>query len=368
MAVPDKIKRYLAELGGGTVTEAGCDMLAMACMMDQPLPGSPPTGYGRADFCNAEVYDWCALNYGYTPPGAPPVTPPTGDTGIFMLCSLPGGATIKVDGVTVPWKAPLCPTWRDYVVSANVDHTIVYSLGDYKDDTQTELVTPGAYLQVPARLEPVIGGHAGYVRIVAHDAITGDALKARVSIDGYPLAKRFLTPHTRNLGIAATKNEKDYGIAVTYPGYNKAEKTVTVKTTHTVTNPLLVDFRMTETKIWKEVEVVKEAKKVAWVTSITMDSPLIWDVSHRLKIKFLFYLDAKYQGFFDFYKIPPGWDYKLESLKSYAPKVHTITSPRTDKLGAWAEDNDYTITWDWTCQRSIPEGVYVVVARLMYEE
>ena len=294
---------------------------------------------------------------------------PVGEKGIFKLCSLPAGATITIDeSVVVPWKAPLCPNWRDFEVSANASHKIVYSLPDYKDDIHSELVTPGAYLQIPARMEPVVGGHAGYVRIEAHDAVKGTVLRARVSIDGVPLAKRFLTPHERNLAIASTKTEKEYDFGATYPGYNKAEKTDIVKTTHTVTNPLLVDLRMTETRIWKEVEVVEEAKKVAWVTSITMDSPLIWDTTYTLKQKFVFYTEAKYQGFFDFYKIPPGWDYKLDSLKAYAPVVHTITSPQTDKLSPYELDNEYTLSWNWVCLRTIPEGVYIVVARLMYLE
>ena len=84
-------------------------------------------------------------------------------------------------------------------------------------------------------------------------------------------------------------------------------------------------------------------------------------------MKFLFYLETKYYGYFDFYKIPPGWDYKVDSLKAYAAKVHTITAPPTDKINPWELDNEHTISWDWTCLRSIPEGVYIIVARLEYD-
>ena len=68
-APPEAIKKYLAEVcGDGSVTEAGCDKVGMACMLEVEPPSPIPSGYSSADLCKADVYNWCYLNIGWRPP------------------------------------------------------------------------------------------------------------------------------------------------------------------------------------------------------------------------------------------------------------------------------------------------------------
>ena len=74
MAVPDSVKRYLAEkYGDGSVTKTGMDSFTDSCMlvdlgntgvMKTPLP----TGYTETSVCHKDVIQWGYDNIGYTPP------------------------------------------------------------------------------------------------------------------------------------------------------------------------------------------------------------------------------------------------------------------------------------------------------------
>ena len=461
MAISDAIKKYLAEkYGVGSVTEAGCDELGLACMTGGALKTPIPSGHSRADICKAEVYDWCYANLGYTPPVTPPVTPPakgylkvnsnptgaqvvvggiscgetpiystcllnpgtynvtiskagynsefrsvtiisggikdlgtiqltpiagtppvtppstpsvyveptSGAIGYFALCSHPGGATIKIDGATVSGVAPLCPSFKNVKVSANVSHSIVYTLMDHDDAEIPGASVPAggisSAIQYVGVMSAIVGGHAGYVLVKAHDEKTGNELRARPAIEGITAEERHLTPYRVNLAIASTKNYKDCKIGVTYPGYEKAERTVKVTTSHTVLNPLVVDFAMKAARVWKEVEVLAEATQPAWITAVTIPSPLIWGSQYDLKIKFVFYRKTKYRSHIDFHVRPANWDGSLESLPAATTR---ISSAETGQLDPWAEENIYTILTTWTCTSAVPEGIYVIVGQLDYE-
>ena len=297
--------------------------------------------------------------------------------GYFALCSHPGGATIRIDGAEVSWKAPLCPTFGNLKVTANVSHTIVYSMAGYDVAELFDCSVPSggiaAAIQFPGDMSAEIGTHAGFLILKAHDSVTKKVLRARPAIGGVLREERHLTPYETNLAIPATKNSKEYKVGVTYPGYEKKERTVTVTTSHIpITNPLIVDLPMDVARIWKEVEVLAEAAQPAWVTGVTIPSPLIWDSRYDLKIKFIFYKKTKYRAHIDFHSRPYDWDGKLASLPSRTTRVSTKEVPEDPEnlgltLDPWKEENVYTITTSWTCPHTIPEGIYVIVAQLDYE-
>ena len=370
--ITEAVKRYLAEVcGGGSVNEAGCDKVAIACMMDTPLPTPLPAG-GRDAVCVPAVYDWCALNYGWTPPGAPPVTPPTGDTGYFALCTLPAGADIYIDGAKLPQKAPLCPSSPIFhEVTARVSHTVKYVLSGYKDYVTTASVSPGginAAWQIFAVLGAVAGPNVGTMRLTAHEWVAdpphkGQELYARPSIAGTTMEEKLLTPLTINLSIPAGAMSKDYEVGAIHPGYEKAEKTVTLRKTHTPANPLVEDLLMKEVRIWREVRIVEKMPRVAWVTGISIPSIMAWDVSYSGWVKFVFTLATKYRAFLDLYTRPSGWDGRLESLDLEHPTARIPTDE--EDLTPWPE-NEHKLNWSWLCLNSIPEGTYVVVSVIEY--
>ena len=294
--------------------------------------------------------------------------PTTGAIGYFALCSHPGGATIKIDGSKVSWNAPLCPSFANLKVTANVSHTIVYSMAGYDDaEIFGVSVPPGGIadaIQFPGVMSAEVGTHAGFLILKAHDSVTENVLRARPSIAGITLEERFLTPYETNLSIPSTKNSKEYKVAVTYPGYEKKERTVTVTTSHTPSNPLIVDLPMDVVRIWQEVEVLAEARQPAWVTGVTIPSPLIWGSRYDLKVKFIFYKKTRYRAHLDFHPRPPNWDAKLASLPA---RIARVSSAETEQLDPWKEENVHTITTPWTCPNTIPEGIYVIVAQLDYE-
>ena len=364
MAVADKIKRYLAEVcGDGSVTEAGCDKVGLACMTGGALPSPLPSGVARADLCKAEVYDWCYLNMGYTPPGAPPVTPPTGDTGIFNLCSLPGGATITIDGAAVPWKAPTCPTYRPYTVTAGAWHTVRYTLAGQKDKELSKMTLAGGEIEVPGIMEAVAGVNNGTLKLTAHDDKTGQELHARPSISGTTEESKYLTPYTITLSIAAGQTSKEVDVGAIHPGYEKAERTVTLKNTHTVANPLLVDLSMHEVKLWREVRIVEKMPTIAWVTGLSIPSTMAWGVHYTGWVKFVFTLTATYQAHLDLHPLPTGWDGKIASLPARVTRISTEVG---DNLKPFPK-NEISLDWGWAVPNTIPEGTYVVVCVLEYE-
>ena len=308
---------------------------------------------------------------GEEPPGEEPpgdyVEPTSGAIGYFALCSHPGGATIKIDGAAVSWKAPLCPTFRNLKVSANVSHTIMYSMAGYDHaeifGVSVSAGTPTDAIQYPGILSAEVGAHAGYVILKAHDAVSGKELRGRPSIAGITAEERHLTPFKTNLAIPSTKNSKEYKFAVTYLGYEKAERTVSVTTSHTHANPLIVDLPMKLARVWKEVEVLSEAALPAWVTGVTVPSPLVWGSRYDIGIKFIFYKKTRYRGHIDLHARPANWDYKLNTLPTRTVRIST---GETEQLDPWKEENTYSIKVSWTCPNTIPEGIYVIVAQLDY--
>lgn len=308
---------------------------------------------------------------GGEPPGGEPsgdyVEPTSGAIGYFALCSHPGGATIKIDGAEVSWKAPLCPTFRNLKVSANVSHTIMYSMAGYDHaeifGVSVSAGTPTDAIQYPGIMSAEIGAHAGYAILKAHDEVSGKVLRARPSISGITLEERHLTPYKTNLSIPSTKNSKDYKFGVTYSGYEKKERTVSVTTSHTPANPLIVDLPMKLARVWKEVEVLSEAALPAWVTGVTVPSPLVWGSRHDIGMKFIFYKKTRYRGHIDLHARPANWDYKLNTLPS---RIIRISTAETAQLDPWKEENSYSLSVSWTCPNTIPEGIYVIVAQLDY--
>ena len=368
MAVADKIKRYLAEVcGDGSVTEAGCDKVGLACMTGGALPSPLPSGVVRADLCNAELYDWCYANMGYTPPGAPP----TGDTATFYFCSLPGGATITVDGAAVPWTAPLCPSYKPYTVTAPASHTIRYTLAGYKDKELSVGTLTGGVLQVPGILEAVAGVNNGTLKLTAHEWVPatvhpdnkGQELHARPSISGTTEESKYLTPYTITLSIAAGQNSKEVDVGAIHPGYEKAERTVTLRNTHTLASPLVVDLLMKEVKLWREVRIVEKMPTIAWVTGLSIPSVMAWDVNYTGWVKFVFTLATTYQAHLDLHRLPVGWDGKIGSLPA---RITRISTEIGENLKPFPK-NEISLDWSWGPTSAIPEGNYVVVCVIEYE-
>ena len=437
MVLSDAIKRYLAEVcGDGSVTEAGCDKIGLACMTGGALPSPLPSGVVRADLCNAELYDWCYANMGYTPPGAPPadkgtltvttsptgalvmvngvscgttpvytcelstgaktvtitksgyntvtrnititagqtsnlgtitLTPTaTGDKGWVSLCSLPAGADIYIDGAKVPWSAPLCPAAaRNYEVTARVMHTVKFVLANYKDKTINFSIGVGGTWQAHAVLEAVAGPNTGTLRLTAHDAVTGQELYARPAIAGTTMEEKLLTPLTINLSIPTGATSKEYEVGAIHPGYEKEVTTVILRKTHTPASPLVVDLRMKESKVWREVRIVEKMPRVAWVTGISIPSVMQWGINYTGWVKFIFTLAARYRAHLDFHARPSGWDGRLESLPARTTRITT----GEEDLTPWP-DNEQKLDWAWTVPSagSVPEGTYVIVCVIEYEE
>lgn len=299
--------------------------------------------------------------YCYTP-GAPPVPPPIGDTGTFYFCSLPGGATITVDGAVVPWKAPLCPAYKPYTVTA-AGHTIRYTLAGYKDKELSVGTGPGGVIQVPGIMEAVAGVNNGTLKLTAHDDKTGQELHARPSISGTTEESKFLTPYTITLSIAAGKTSKEVDVGAIHPGYEKAERTVTLRNTHTVASPLVVDLKMHAVRLWREVRIVEKMPTVAWVTGLSIPSVMAWGVNYTGWVKFVFTSPASYQAHLDLHSIPTGWDGTIESL---GPLVKRISTEEGLSLVPFPK-NEISLDWAWTpTSAQISEGNYVVVCVLEY--
>ena len=297
--------------------------------------------------------------YCYTA-GAPP---PTGDTGIFHLCSLPGGADITIDGAAVPWKAPLCPSYRPYTVSANVWHTIRYTLAGHKDKELSIKTLAGGELQVPGIMEAVAGVNNGTLKLTAHDDKTGQELYARPSISGTTEESKYLTPYTITLSIAAGKTSKEVDVGTIHPGYEKAERTVTLRNTHTTASPLVVDLLMHEVKLWREVRIVEKMPTIAWVTGLSIPSVMAWGVNYTGWIKFVFTLAASYQAHLDLHHIPVGWDGKIGSLPAPVTRISTEIGENLKPF----PKNEISLDWSWGPTSAIPEGNYIVVCVLEYE-
>ena len=302
--------------------------------------------------------------YCYTP-GAPP----TGEA-IFYFCSLPGGATITVDGTTVPWTAPLCPNYKAYNVTA-ATHTIRYSLAGYKDKELSVGTGPGGEIQVPGIMEAVAGVNNGTLKLTAHEWVPatvdpdnkGQELHARPSISGTTEESKFLTPYTITLSIAAGQNSKEVDVGAIHPGYEKAERTVTLRNTHTLANPLDVDLLLKEVKLWREVRIVETMPSIAWVTGLSIPSVMAWGVNYTGWVKFVFTSPASYQAHLDLYTLPAGWDGKLGSLPEHA--TARISTDEGLNLKPFPK-NEISLDWSWGPTSAIPEGNYVVVCVIEY--
>ena len=291
-----------------------------------------------------------------------------GDKGWFSLCSYPAGATIKIDGVAVPWLAPLCPLGAKlYEVTAKVKHTVEFTLADYKTYlTSDKEVAVGGTLQIHVILEKEAGVNTGTLLLKAHDAKTFQELHARPSIEGTTAEEKFLTPYQINLAIPATKTEKEYKVGAVHPGYGKKEQYALLKNTHTPANPLVVDLALEEVKIWKEVQITEEMPKIAWLTTLSIPSIMAWGLHYSGYIKFIFTKSARYRAFLEFYAKPDGWDGRLDSLPtSYTTR---ISMGPTAFINPWVEESEYKLDWDWDVPNSVPEGLYIVVSVLEWEE
>ena len=307
--------------------------------------------------------------YCYTA-GAPPQ--PTGDTGYFALCTLPGGADIYIDGAKLPQKAPLCPSAPLFhEVTAYVNHTVKYVLSGYKDYVTSASVSIGginAAWQIFAVLGKESGPNTGTLRLTAHEWVPdaphkGQELYARPSIAGTTMEEKLLTPLTINLSIPAGATSKEYEVGAIHPGYEKVEKTVTLRKTHTPANPLVEDLLMKEVRIWREVRIVEKMPKVAWVTGISIPSIMAWNISYSGWVKFVFTLATTYRAHLDLFARPSGWDGRLESLPTTrTARISTVE----EELTPWPE-NEVRLDWSWLCSNAIPEGTYVVVSVIEYE-
>jgi hypothetical protein len=376
MVLSDAIKRYLAEVcGDGSVTEAGCDKVGIACMMDTALPSPLPSGVNRAGICNAEVYDWCALNYGYTPPGAPPVT---GDTGDLQICTFPGGATIRVDDVVVDTNSALCGhggAFKKYAVSAGASHKVTFELlPDYPisaENTKSFLVSKGATIQYAHTLHAIAGASVGTMHIKAKDGKTGMSLAVRPSVSGTTLEERLLTPCYLTLPVAVTKGYTDYDVTGTIPGYAKPPTVVArLKKEHTRASPLDVNLELFPITEWVQVEIVKEMYQIAWVTGISIPSVMAWDNTYSGSVNFIFTKYAKYRAWFDWHPLPDGWDGKLTSLPASKHTIHCKKAGETELvLDPWIEESAFKFPWEYTVRAAdLPEGTYVIVATVQSED
>ena len=298
----------------------------------------------------------------YCVTGAPPVPPPIGDTGIFYFCSLPSGANITVDGATVPWNAPLCPTFKPYTVTAGPTHTIRYTLAGHKDKELSVSTLAGGEIQVPGIMEAVAGVNNGTLKLTAHDDKTGQELHARPSISGTTEESKYLTPYTITLSIAAGKNSKEVDVGAIHPGYEKAERTVTLRNTHTLASPLVVDLLMKEVRLWREVRIVEKMPTIAWVTGLSVPSVMAWGVHYTGWVKFVFTLATTYQAHLDLHPLPTGWDGKIGSLPARVTRISTEVGENLKPF----PKNEISLDWGWAVPTTIPEGTYVVVCVLEY--
>ena len=295
------------------------------------------------------------------------LTPVTGEMGWFSLCTYPAGATIKIDGVTIPWLAPLCPLEaRKYEVTANVKHTVEFTLADYKPYlTSDKEVAIGGTTQIHVILEKEAGPNTGTLLLKAHDSKTGQELHARPSIDGTTVEEKFLTPYQINLAIPATKTEKEYKVGAYHPGYAEKEQYALLKTSHTEASPLVVDLALEAVIIWKEVAIVEEMPSVAWVTGLSIPPVMAWGLRYTGWLKFFFTKSARYRAFLEFYAKPEGWNGTIGSLP--ANYTDRISMGPTDVIDPWVEESKYELTWTWDVPSTIPEGLYIVVSVLEWE-
>lgn len=314
--------------------------------------------------------------YCYTP-GAPPYVPPTGDTGVFQICTFPGGATIRVDGEVVDTNSALCGhggAFKNYEVSSGTSHKVTFELlPDYPisaENTKSFLVSKGATIQYPHTLHAIAGASVGTMHIKAKDGKTGMSLAVRPSVSGTTLEERLLTPCYLTLPVAVTKGYSDYNVSGTIPGYAKPLTVVArLKKEHTRASPLEVNLELFPITEWVQVEIVKEMPQIAWVTGISIPSMMAWDNTYDGSVNFIFTKYAKYRAYFDWHLLPGSWDGKLSSLPASKHRINCMKDGETEiVLDPWMEDSAFKFPWRYTVLAAdLPEGTYVIVATVQWE-
>jgi hypothetical protein len=91
---------------------------------------------------------------------------------------------------------------------------------------------------------------------------------------------------------------------------------------------------------------------------------MAWGVNYTGWVKFVFTIPASYQAHLDLHPLPVGWDGKIGSLPA---RVTRISTERGEDLKPFPK-NEISLDWAWTVPSTIPEGNYIVVCVLEYEE
>lgn len=288
--------------------------------------------------------------------------------GYFSLCSLPGGATIRIDGAIVSTGAGQCPyAAEDFEVSPNVYHDVVFLLAGYEKYETSASISEGNTYQIHVILNKIPGteeeesdveGYEGTatLRVTAHDGENGDELHARPSVSGTSTESRYVTPFTINISIPKKYNSKEITVSATYPGYEKPDPiTVTVTRGQTTT----ANVKMYPVRIWKEVAVVSELPRIAWATSVTIPSIMAWNNAYSGTIRFVFTEATSYRAHLDLHPL------RGPAEGALPPRTARISTEQTGVIHPWENDSKYSIKWNWTCEE-IPERIYTIVCVLEY--
>jgi len=305
--------------------------------------------------------------------------PPVTGTGYFRVCTndisalVPGGATIKIDGVAQTAKAGFCPaTYTTYTVTSNVAHNVTATASGYNDQsvdkygTSSFIVMDGDSKDVEFIMKAVAGANTGTVTITAKDKITGTELHALPSVDGITYEEDYVTPVTLNLAISSTATSKVYSIGVKHPGYKNVERDVSVSRSHTPSAPLLVAFDMEEVELYKQVQIYEEMPKVAWLTDWSIASQMALGITTSGWVKFTFTKKTCYRAYLRFYKAPSDWDGSLAQLKATSVYA-TIPIGPSAVLDPW-ELSSCRLNWNWTVPVTMTPGTYWVVCTLEYND
>jgi len=141
----EAIKEYIATNYGtdGCVVDTTGNAFGAACMVDalaQPLP----PGYTKEDICNQENTTWCYDNVGWC------LTSPPPEEARIYITSTPSNARIYIDGT---YMNDLTPSNADHVVPVG-SHTIMLTLTDHQDWTQTKTLVANERWVISATLTP----------------------------------------------------------------------------------------------------------------------------------------------------------------------------------------------------------------------
>ena len=289
-------------------------------------------------------------------------------SGYFSLCSLPAGASITIDGVPVPWNAPLCPYGaKDFAVSPDTYHDVVFRLEGYEKYETSASISEGNTYQIHVILNKIPGteeeesdveGYEGTatLRVTAHDGETGDELHARPSVSGTSTESRYVTPFTINISIPKKYSSKTITVSATYPGYEKPDAiSVTVSRGTTTT----ADVRMYPVRIWKEVAVVEKLPRIAWVSSVTVPSIMAWGMRYSGTIRFVFTESTSYRAHLDLLPVRGPLTGALPA------RTARISTEQSGQIDPWEHDGKYSLKWEWDCER-IPERIYTILCVLEY--